>query len=807
MVSSEGLDGEGMRVEACPIVKNEDKPNVVESFFSLKPLAGAADGPIMCETISNGHNNSKHDDDANNNNNNNGNCGTVAPPENTPAKDFGCSMSLTAFHQQRYDYFLQAYFGYGAEQRLKCIRQAAQMCMIGLGIQKKSQTRNGDMVHAMRRFLRHSVLAVEGDAVFVKLVQKARLRWCDEGNIHFDDPRHWPNARCIAIHYGLPSLATTADSCCTAIDTEEPVGVKAEPEIKGKKFPPATLIAVVATTPIEEGESVRLCLRSYHRCLDEAKWYEQLFGPRFNEGNAETSSVTRGQKRFDMWPEGLAFFHGVGSGHAGTEPVAGFPFTLLELTEAREIGNGEKGLFAAHPVPYATCFLYAGPAVATKVLEEKRAVAAVKNGTTTTNNPAATVAPASFDITNSSTTTTTCRDNMNTDNINSGSIDDEDDDMLNEIPIHDATYALGLGRHGMCFGQGLMRYANHRYNISKFGNVELCSVMLSVTSEFSSLAAELERRRNPAFRRRRNPRDAPGRRPKKSTVISHAKQGVEVKGANKRRYRPLTGRRIFLEEHSHFVMIPFFIATTDIEEGQQLLAWTYGEEYDARLERQVVCDGNLVPYGDAVVLHTRIPVGRWQSYKGDYRHGMGVSDIVWCRHFSSNGLHDPVDELYIILEMPFHGMGYLLLRPLVRSRSAQRQELLEPYQGLPDEMILLDVCESKVLEQCIIAHMDTVALLLVDMDYWILRKTKRTPASSPLAWSSCICGGGSSCLIRHIVVNGTSLRAATRLVRESEHNFTTTTRVEILSGSVWPFLQGRGGAAGTGSKKRRGKGQ
>ncbi|EKF30279.1 hypothetical protein MOQ_005915 [Trypanosoma cruzi marinkellei] len=717
-------------------------------------------------------------------------------------------MSLTAFHQQRYDYFLQAYFGYGAEQRLKCIRQAAQMCMIGVGIPKKNQTRNGDKVHAMRSFLRHSVLAVEGDAVFVKLVRKARLRWCDEENIHFDNPRHWPNARCIAIHYDLPSLSTRTGSCRSAVDTENSVGVKVEPELKEKKFPPATLIAVVATTPIEEGESVRLCLRSYHRCLDEATWYEQLFGSRFNEGNAEKSSVTRGEKRFDMWPEGLAFFHGVGSRHAGTEPVAGFPFTLLELAEAREIGKGEKGLFAAHPVPYATCFLYAGPAVATKVVEEKRVGAAVKNGNTSNSNtPAVAVAPASSDINNSSTTTTTCPDNLNTDNINSGSIDDEDDDMLNEIPIHDATYALGLGRHGMCFGQGLMRYANHRYNISKFGNVELCSVMLSVTSEFSSLTAELERRRNSALRRRRNPGGALGQKPKNSNLISKAKQGVKAMGAKKRRHRSLTGRRIFLEEHSHFVTIPFFIATTDIVEGQQLLAWTYGEEYDARLERQVVCDGNLVPYADAVVLDTRIPVGRWQSYKGDYRHGMGVSDIVWFRHFSSNGLHDPVDELYIILEMPSHGMGYLLLRPLVRSRSAQRQELLEPYQGSSDEMILLDVCESKVLEQCIIAHMDTVALLLVDMDYWSLRIAKRTPTPSPLAWSSCICGGGSSCLIRHVVVNGTSLRAATRLVVESEHNFTTKTRVEILSGSVWPFLHGCGGAAGTGRQKRNGKGQ
>ncbi|RNF07185.1 hypothetical protein TraAM80_03557 [Trypanosoma rangeli] len=788
-----------MRVEASPIAKSEEKPDVVDLFFSLRPSAAGAEAASLTETVNHSSSNGGHESAEDND----GVHRTLTLPEAPATKGPGWSKSLLAFHQKRYDYFLQAYFGYGMEQRTKCIRQAAQMCMIGLGLQKKSQTRSGDMVHAMRRFLRHSVLAVEGDAVFVKLVQKARPRWCDEGNEHFDDPRHWPNARCIALHYGLPSLATKTGVCCPDANTETLLGVKPETELEDRKFPAATLMAVVATTPIEEGESVRLCLRSYNRCIDEALWYEELFGPRCNEGSAGAASVTRGQKRFDMWPEGLAFFHGVGSRHAGAHPVAGFPFTLLDLIETREIGEGQKGLFAAHPVPYATCFLYCGPAVATKVVEERRVGAAVKNSTittaaaaadattttTTNSNDATTIVSASSALASNFTTTTSC-DNMTTNNTNNSNSDNEDE-LWSGIPIHDATYALGLGQHGICFGQGLMRYANHRYNISRFGNVELCSVILSVTSEFSSLVAELERRRSSTSRKRRGkPRNSLRRRSNKSTSIINGKRGDDVMGAKRRRYRPLVGRRIFLEEHSHFVTVPFFIATTDIEEGQQLLAWTYGEEYDARLERQVVCDGNLVPYADAAVLDARVPVGRWQCYGGDYRHGMGVSDIVWCRQPSLNGFRDPVDDLFVVLDIPSHGIGYLLLRPLSRGSIAQAQALLEPHHKAMDEMILLDVCESKTLEQCIITHIDTVALLLVDMDYWTLKDAKRTPTSSPLAWNSCGCGGGSSCVIRHVVVDGTALRAATRLVLESKHVLTTTTNMRVLTGSVWPFLQG-----------------
>ncbi|KEG13786.1 hypothetical protein DQ04_00791160 [Trypanosoma grayi] len=760
-----------MQVEARHAVKCEAEPDTVS--LSLPPVTEPAVEVVGCmpmlktTTTSSSSNDSVNNDEF----------GASNTPRATGEDARKRPPTLVAYHQQRYDRFVQAYFGYGAEQRAKCVRQASQLCMIGLGLQKKCQGRNTDAVHAMRLFLRHSVLAVEGDAVFVKLVQRARPLWGEEEDHHFDDPRQWPNARCIALHYGLPSA---------------PTGV----EKQQQQFPQTTLMAVVATTPIEEGEAVRLCLRSYHRCLDEAAWYEQLVGAHgVNEGEV-AGTVTRGRKRFDMWPEGLAFYHGVGSRHAGMEPVVGFPFTLLDLAEATMIGEGEKGLFAAHPVPYATCFLYSGPVVATKVVEARRECIAV-GGTSLVADITCTTSGTNTTTTNTTSASAPSAGSVSTDEI-----------LTSDISIDDATYALGLGRHGLCFGQGLMRYANHRYNLSNFGNVELCSVMLSVTSEFSSLAAELERRRNGATRARKRTkrRGAPRRRPDKSCPLD-ARTGDNdaVVFVKKRRYRPLVGRRIFLEEHSHFVTIPFFIATTDIEVGQQLLAWTYGEEYDARLERQVVCDGHLVPYANAAVLDARRPTGRWQRYKGDYRHGMGAGDIVWCPQPGLGVHQDPTEELFVIMEMPPRRADYVLLRSIARSH-AYHQALHRCGGSTDDEMLLFEVCEAKALERCVIAHTDSVALLLGDMDYWTVREPKRTTTPPPLAGKDCSCGGGPSCVIHHIVVNATALRVAARLVLESECGAAVATT--LLSGRVWPFLCECDGVTGRSGRKvavRRGK--
>ncbi|KAH9601464.1 hypothetical protein LSM04_002231 [Trypanosoma melophagium] len=779
-----------MRVEVHPRIKVETKPEDIDLLPSLKPIVEVKSIEPFSETLSK----SNGSDSCNNADNSDLSTPFVAK-EGEEGKG---TTTLWAFHQQRYDQFLKAYFGYNAEQRSKCVRQASQICVIGLVLQKKNPNRNIDTVRAVRRFLRHSVLAVEGDAAFVRLVQRARSLWGeDDGSDCIQDPLQWPNARCIALHYGFPSTALTPgeeESCHD--DGSAPSSSNTAGMEERMKFPLATLMAVVATTPIEEGESVRLCLRSYHRCLDEATWYEEQFGRRNH------NDVVRGVKRFDMWPPGLAFYHGVGARHAGTEPLAGFPFTLLDLAPATAIGEGEKGLFAAHPVPYATCFLYCGPAVATKVVEARRQRLAV--GCDDIASSALAKGSNSSSSLSTATNTTTITNSV------SNSKNEGDELVPEDISVDDATYALGLGRHGLCFGQGLMRYANHRYNLSNYGNVELCSVMLSVTSEFSPLAAALEKRRNGGTRAKRKTRKAlPQRKLEKPQKLGNTEsknRGLIVK---KKRYKPLAGRRVFLEEHSHFVTIPFFIATTDIEEGQQLLAWTYGDEYDARLERYAVCDGSIVPYTHAVVLDTRTPVGRWQRYKGDYRHGMAVGDIVWCPGFSlgvaSVNPVDPIDELFVIVEMQRQNLGYLLLRPLTRSGASHHEFLLHPNEINNDKMLVLDVCTVKTLERCVIAHVDTVGLLLEDIDYRTLQEAKRSSALSSSVSSPPFTGKGNSCSGElsssscHILVDSAALQEATKLVFDSVQVETATSR--LLSGRVWPFLPTNGEGRAQSSKK------
>ncbi|ORC85386.1 uncharacterized protein TM35_000351300 [Trypanosoma theileri] len=762
-----------MGVEVHPHIKVEAKSEDIDLLPSLNPIEEVKNIKSISKTSSKC--------ESSDNCNNADSCNNSSPFVAKEGENDKGSPTLWAFHQQRYDQFLKAYFGYDAEQRIKCVRQASQICVIGLSLQKKNQNRNGDTVHAARRFLRHSVLAVEGDAAFVRLVQRARSLWDeDDGSQYIQDPCQWPNARCIALHYGHPSTTVLPGEGNYHDDESAPSSSTTGIEER-MKFPLATFMAVVATTPIEEGEAVRLCLRSYHRCLDEATWYEQQFGPNSH------GSVARGVKRFHMWPPGLAFYHGVGARHAGAEPVAGFPFTLLDLAPATAIGEGEKGLFAAHPVPYATCFLYCGPAVATKVVEARRRRLAVGSD----NIASPTIATGSHS-TNSAATTNSARSSKSR----------ADDAVPEDVSVDDATYALGMGRHGLCFGQGLMRYANHRYNLSNYGNVELCSVMLSVTSEFSPLAAALEKRRKGNTQTKKKTRKVlPQRRLEKSQKLGITENNTGGIVVKKKRYRPLAGRRVFLEEHSHFVTIPFFIATTDIEVGEQLLAWSYGEEYDARLERYAVCDGNIVPYTYAAVLDRRTPVGRWQRYKGDYRHGMDVGDIVWCCQSSfGNASVDPLNELFVIIEMQRKNLGYLLLRPLIRSSASHQGFLLHPDEINNDEMYVLDVCTLKTLERCVIAHVDTVGLLLEDIDYRTLEEAKRSSALSSSVSSPQIAGNGNNCggelssSFYHILIDSVALRRATRLVLESERVYTATSG--LLNGRVWPFLQnsGEGGA-------------
>ncbi|CAJ1014349.1 hypothetical protein Q4I32_000971 [Leishmania shawi] len=758
-----------------------------------------------------------------------------------------CQTRVT-FHTQRYGAFIKAYLGLSDVEVEQAQRRGRGICMIGVrkappssshlvssasyitpftltssssaaavansGAYQPVHHRHshhgfGEPVKVQRTFLRHSVLAVEGDAVFSELIDRAEVLYATEqhrldaawktyahnaGAAGEDtaaapgapaqsplypqfrklprvvEPYLRPNARCIALHYGLPDQANSDSSPGSAGRgaTTDMAAAKQEGGQEKERmprmhhthsgagclnpYPRASLMAVVCTTRLGEGEEIYVSLESYYRCLDEVSWYRRCYSElnkRYacpdgigtpctataaegDGGRTEATAchgdlmgnVYTGVKRFPEWPADLAYYHGVGRRHASSVAEGAFPFTLVALGPAPELGDNQKGVVASAWLPYGTCLLYCGPSVAARKVERLVSERALRGSSAVDPIAAQNQTPTEQE-------------------------GDEEDISF----ASDDTYALGLGRHGVCFGQGLTRYINHRYNTSRFGNVELCSVILSVPSEFagahetavgtpastasataggtvglrnagekltlkstgasatSSLITEEQRAQvaraataKRPYRRRR------AQRAKKETAASVAEangavvvpaptvaDGLAALYAKPRR-RPPRRRApcLFLEERSLFVTVPFFLATTDIPPGTPLLAWTYGEDYDAKLERHAVADGYVVPYADAVLLNRRLAATaaisasspatdcRFQRYGGDYRFAVGVGDIVWRRRpvrlgvlpSSANcaGGHDsadvsvppPEEDLFVVVQTLRSSVERVLLRPLQR---------------------------------------------------------------------------------------------------------------------------------------------
>ncbi|KAG5512237.1 hypothetical protein GH5_07723 [Leishmania sp. Ghana 2012 LV757] len=773
-----------------------------------------------------------------------------------------CQTRVT-FHTQRYGAFIKAYLGLSDVEVEQAQRRGRGICMIGvrkapsssshLGScashaipfsphssasgaavgagntyqpthHRRSHHGFGEPVKVQRAFLRHSVLAVEGDAVFSELIDRAEVLYAveqhrlntawrayaqDTGAGREDaavaaataapdsppqlslypqfrklprvpEPYLRPNARCIALHYGLPDRA---DSYCgqgsagraatdaTAVKPEGGDNEAREPHTRQacgasaspNRFPRASLMAVVCTTRLEEGEEIYVSLESYYRCLDEVSWYRRCYSELNKrcgcpdgvaarctaaadpdaEGGGDSTNASADQndpvenmytgvKRFPEWPADLAYYHGVGRRHASRVAEAAFPFTLVALSPAPELGDNQKGVVASAWLPYGTCLLYCGPSVATRKVERLVSERALRGDDAFDHTTAAAKHDAQ-----------THRE------------EGEEEDLSF---VTDDTYALGLGRHGVCFGQGLTRYINHRYNTSRFGNVELCSVILSVPSEFagpreavpsvstvSAVARGTEAPKNasetlpPRFtgidaalpwtteERAQVARAVTAKRPyhrrraqrtKKETTVPVAEAngaaaavpapkvdgGLAAVGPKPKR-RPARRRAQcrFLEERSFFVTVPFFLVTTDIPPGTSLLAWTYGEDYDAKLERQAVAEGHLVPYADAVLLNRRLAAAtatsasspatgcRFQRYSGDYRFAVGVGDVVWRRRpvrfgSSPSPVHyagdcdiadvyvpPPEDDLFVVVQTLRSSVERVLLRPLQRISLTSRQ--------------------------------------------------------------------------------------------------------------------------------------
>lgn len=911
-------------------------------------------------------------------------------PPPLPPKNPHAHLSRAAYHTQRYGAFIKAYLALSDAEVRQAERRGRGICMIGVRKTSRSgksgsssssfscgfwfdganvahgspggassdlhrypQPSRGlrrhvpDPVRTQRVFLRHSVLAVEGDAVFCQLIDRAEVLYAVEqqrldsaaaaaaaasGAMHNEntgredakaaaedkeeknvlhspfrklprvaEPYLRPNARCIALHYGLPD--TPADAApkekeSVALFGEEvntKAGERAEETTQATKntaspsrFPRATLIAVVSTTRLDENAEIYVSLDSYCRCLDEVAWYRRCYGQlnrrygcsdELGEGQTSqrtdniTSSggagdVYTGVKRFAAWPAGLTYYHGVGRRHASATAAGAFPFTLTDLGAAPELGPDQKGVAASLWIPYGTCFLYCGPSVATRKVE-KLVSARVLHGATADGGEGA--APAED---------------------RQIGVDDEEGDMSFAT---DDTYALGLGRHGVCFGQGLTRYINHRYNTSRFGNVELCSVMLSVPSEFReepqstptsgggsahrphdpSLAdAEHQQMRNAARRLGgRNSGCGGGGVGTSSTSSSSSTHAAATVSAGKRRPPPQRRKpSIFLEEKSFFVTVPFFLVTTDIPPGTSLLAWTYGEDYDAKLEREAVADGHLVPYADAALLNRRLSVPAasstplstrrtFQRYSGDYRFAVGVGDVVWRRRPLPHALVGGNKTFAARVEdaLPFAEED--LFAVVQTQRGSVEQVLLQSLEpvDLADEELGALLCEQQlshyvsphatsaqaararhgaahgisanahedcrhhpwsthwavfqlpqsastslaaslpltkaedVLRRCAVATVESVALLLPDIDYSVVHTQHAGGRGGGRGRAGRKSGGSTSSggrvaveASRRIVVNLDDLHHATQLVRTSAER---ALRVPpLFNGLLWPLF-------------------
>ncbi|CCW67529.1 unnamed protein product [Phytomonas sp. Hart1] len=734
------------------------------------------------------------------------------PPLPPPTAAPRPGQSRVSYHSERYATFIKAYVALSDNEVEKAKRRGRSICMIG--VRKLEKAKIGTVVQAQRYFMRHSVLAVEGDAVFAELMSRAEALYTQE--IHhlrevsdpemrcvlgstnclsssvqvptlFSSTSVFPcirnnkkasrkqatnsnsggnlasrlmsphglstNARCIALHYGLPAHRlreemgdnVTSYDCTADTTTNSSSG-------KPPYYHRATLIAVVSTTHIASGEEVRVSLESYYRCLDESAWYGRHYTPFHSPCPASktdniaalnplSGKLHNGVKNFKLWPKSLAYYHGVGRHHADDSPRAGFPFTLLDLAPAPVLGEGELGVVATAFIPYATCLLYTGPAVATQKVEKiayetKPGLLKVLEGRSfaaSLNKPMSVDFDKVKEESSAGNGVSLPDVSVRRKKVSTTVAAEEDLSFAT-----DDTYALGLGKYGVCFGQGITRYINHRYNLSRFGNVELCSVMLSVLSVFSVQGGSKSEkpRTHPKSSLRvkggKSTRTAKratipkakvwsGTSPScalsdvdiakhlsstscqsKASVESHAHDESTItssrghtvgapssapKPPSPKRRQHTKMRSIFLEEHSHFVTLPFFITTTDIEAGTPLLAWTYGEEYDAKLERVAVADGALVPYADAALLNSRPIMGTvwavknngqrsWQRYGGDYRYALGTGDVVWCRR--PPPLREPViystqvrcplpeDDLFVVVDVMSRSIDNVLLMPLRR---------------------------------------------------------------------------------------------------------------------------------------------
>jgi hypothetical protein len=134
----------------------------------------------------------------------------------------------------------------------------------------------------------------------------------------------------------------------------------------------------------------------------------------------------------------------------------------------------------------------------------------------------------------------------------------------------DRTYEFGISATVSILGGNVARCVNHRYNVAAFGNVQFLTVTLPTDVHTKPTAGgTLGRRvRGPGPKKRTN--DA-------APIVSACNT------------------------------VPVFLCSSDVVKGESVTATSYGEGYDAKLEREVCCGGRAFTGHEAFALRTLAP--------------------------------------------------------------------------------------------------------------------------------------------------------------------------------------------------------
>ena len=389
---------------------------------------------------------------------------------------------------------------------------------------------NGKSQHVvtLKRFARHTVIAVEGDPHFRVLLREGLERNV-ANSVGAAPPCH--NCRFIALHCGTPAS-------------------------------PHVLRAVVTTTVVPTGTSLVVLPSSVERCADEFAWYKKQH-PELSD-----AAMPLQEAPIENWPRGVAYYHGIGEEYRSKASQVRhcFPNTLLRVQPCQALGAPHLEVVAQAPIPYGTCFAYCGP------------LALVGSGEKSTKSASSPTGHPPRDSADGMDPDFPTLSTLLYSNAPSSAPEDA---------VASCDYLFEVGRNLCILGQCVTRYINHRFNFDAFGNVEFITMLVADES-----------------------------------MTKHQKR---------MRSEP-TGAFLRLAGSDDCVLvIPAFIATRDISQGEMVLAKSYGSEFDAVLERSVTARGNIYSLRDAplVSLHMQRQTGT--GFEGIYQAAIERGRVVYVR--------------------------------------------------------------------------------------------------------------------------------------------------------------------------------